>query len=217
MDQVLITYLARAAFVCETELDERPITGPTCAQSDCCPVCRPAIPWDLSKPHKILEHVATHILFDNTLDTTTELCGLCMRPSTLCVFYLRKGKGPRTPSQIDERTSHCPNLTGKLFYSAAATERTNSPCTNVPITCPLCPSTSTAVWKYNLKTHLAQIHPSTKDGDYQDLYVISESEKAALKILWDRRYKISRRRRRCNVASTPLAISEVHTSRQAFL
>ncbi|KAH9020543.1 hypothetical protein EDB83DRAFT_2432480 [Lactarius deliciosus] len=208
---------ARAAFVCETELDERPITGPMSAQSDCCPMCRLAIPWDLSKPHKILKHVATHILFDSTLDTATELCGLCMRPSTLCVFYLRKGKGPGSASQIDERTSRCPNLTGKLFYLAAATERTNSPCTNVPITCPLCPSTSTAVWKYNLKTHLAQIHPSTEDGDYQDLYMISESEKAALKILWDKWYKISSQRRRCKVASTPLAISEVHTSRQAFL
>ncbi|KAH9032123.1 hypothetical protein EDB85DRAFT_1890789 [Lactarius pseudohatsudake] len=211
------TNSAHAAFVCETELDERPITGPMCAQSDCCPVCRLAIPWDLSKPHKILEHVATHILFDNTLNTTTELCGLCMRPSTLCAFYLRKGKGPGSASQIDERTSRCPNLTGKLFYLAAATERTNSPCTNVPITCPLCPSTSTAVWKYNLKTHLAQMHPSTKDGDYQDLYVISESEKAALKILWDKQHKISSRRRKHKVASTPLAISEVHTSRQAFL
>ncbi|KAH9019948.1 hypothetical protein EDB84DRAFT_1275578 [Lactarius hengduanensis] len=216
MDQILTTYLAHAAFVCETELDERPITGPACAQSNCCPVCQPAIPWDISKPHNILEHVAAHILFDSTLDTTTELCGLCMRPSSLCVFHLRKGKGPGSAPQIDERASRCPNLTGKLFYSAAATERTNSPCTNVPMICHLCPSKSTAVWKYNMKTHLARNHPSTKGDGSHKAYMISESEKAALKILWERRYKISHRRRRGNVVSTPLAISEAHTSRQAF-
>ncbi|KAH9158608.1 hypothetical protein EDB89DRAFT_1867805, partial [Lactarius sanguifluus] len=101
-------------------------------------------------------------------------------------------------------------------YSAAATERTNSPCTNVPMTCHLCPSTSTAVWKYNMKTHLARNHPSTKGDGSHKAYMISKSEKAALKILWERRYKISRRCRRGNVVSTPLVISEAHTSRQAF-
>jgi hypothetical protein len=186
------------------------------AQSDHCPVCRPPIPWDINKPHKILEHVAAHILFDSTLDATKEPCGLCMRPSPLCMFYLRKGKGAGSAPQVNERTSRCPNFTGKLFYSAAAIERTNSPCTNVPMICPLCPSTSTAVWKYNMKTHLARIHPSAKGGDFPKAYVISESEKAALKIQWEKRHTTSRRRRKRNVAAMPLAISEAHSSRQTF-
>ncbi|KAH9022277.1 hypothetical protein EDB85DRAFT_2293264 [Lactarius pseudohatsudake] len=96
-----------AAFVCEVELDERAITGPTSAQSDCCPMCRPATPWDISKTHKILEHVTSHLLFDSTLDTTQELCGLCMRPSPQCAFYLRKGKGAGSAPQIDERDKIC--------------------------------------------------------------------------------------------------------------
>ncbi len=217
MDRVLTTYLAHAAFVCEAELDERAITGPASARSDHCPMCRLAIPWDINKTHKILEHVATHLLFDSTLDTTKELCGLCMRPLPLCVFYLQKGKGVGSAPQIDARMSRCPNFTGKLSYLAAATERANSPCTNVPITCPLCPSTSTAIWKYNMKTHLAQLHPSAKGGGLLKAYVISNSEKAALKILWEKRYMTSCRRRRHNTASNPLAISEVHSSRQAFL
>jgi hypothetical protein len=215
--QVLTTHLAHAAFVCEAEIDECTITGPSGAQSNHCPVCRPAIPWDINKAHKILEHITTHMLFDSTLDTTKEPCGLCMRPSPLCSFYLHKGKGARSTQQIDEHVSHCPNFMGKLFYSAAATERTNSPCTNVPVTCPLCPSTSAAVWKYNMKTHLARIHPSTKGGDFPKTYAISESEKAALKIQWENRYSGSCRRQRHNATSRPLAVSEVHSSRQAFL
>ena len=211
-----MTYLEHAAFVCEAEVDERPITGLSSAQSNQCPVCRPIVPWDVSKTHKILEHVATHFLFDNTLDTTKELCGLCMRPSPLCSFYLRKGKGVGSAPQIDERVSRCPNFMGKLFYSTAATERTNSPCTNVPVTCPLCPSTLAAVWKYNMKTHLARIHPSTKGCDLPKAYVISESERAALKILWEKRHKTSRRFRRRNVTPRAFAISEAHSSRLAY-
>ena len=216
IDYVLTIYLARAAFVCETEVDERPITGPASAQSDHCPLCRPAIPWDISKVHKILEHVAAHILFDNTLDATQEPCGLCMRPSPLCSFYLRKGKGAGGTPQIDERMSRCPNLISKLFYSAAATERTHSPCTNVPVTCPLCPSTSPAVWKYNMKKHLAHIHPSTKGRDFPEAYVIGNSEKAALKILWEKRFTVPHRRRQHNATSNSLPISELHSSRQAI-
>lgn len=139
-----------------------------------------------------------------------------MRPLPLCTFYLRKGKGVGSMPQINEHTSHCPNFMGKLLYSAAATERKNSPCTNIPVTCPLCPSTSAAVWKYNMKTHLARIHPSTKGADFPEAYVISKSEKAALKILWEKRDKISRRHQNHDATSTPLTISEVHSSRQAF-
>jgi hypothetical protein len=157
MDHALTIYLARAAFVCKSEGDEHPIIGTASAQSDCCPMCRPAIPWDISKAHKILEHIAAHILFDNTLDTTKEPCRLCMHPSPLCSFYLQKGKGAGSAPQINKHVSHCPNFIGKLFYSAAATEHTNSPCTNVPVTCPLCPSTSATVWKYNMK------NPSSTD------------------------------------------------------
>ena len=213
---MLTTPLARAAFVCETEIDERPITGPSGAQSDHCPVCRPAIPWDISKTCKILEHVAIHILFDSMLDATKELCGLCMRPSPLCSFYLQKGKGFGSSQQIDERISRCPNFLGKLLYSAAATERTNSPCTTVPVTCPLCPSKSAAVWKYNMKLHFAQAHPSMRGGDFLKAYAISESEKAALKILWEKRHSILHRHQRRHATSSPLVISDVHSLQQVF-
>ncbi|KAH8979718.1 hypothetical protein EDB86DRAFT_2814351 [Lactarius hatsudake] len=194
----------------------RAISGPTSAQSDCCPMCRPATPWDISKTHKILEHIASHLLFDSTLDTTQELCGLCMRQSPQCAFYLRKGKGVGSAPQINECVTRCPNFTGKLSYLSVATERTNSPCTNVPMICRLCPSTSAAVWKYNMKTHRARFHLSTTGGEFPRDFVVSESEKAALKVLWETRFTISRRRRKHNVTTMPLAISEVHSSCQAF-
>ena len=138
-----------------------------------------------------------------------------MRESPLCVFYLRKGKGAGSSPQIDHRTSRCPNLTGKFLYSAAAKERINSPCTNVPIVCPLCPSTSPTVWKYNMKSHLAKNHSSVVRGsDLFQQYGISESEKAALKLQWEQRHKVQRRKRK--TAPTQLPVSDMHSSRYAF-
>ena len=131
---------------------------------------------------KILRHIAAHLLFDNSVDTSQELCGLCMRPSPLCVFYLWKGKGAGAAPQINLHTSRCPNLVSKFLYTAASMEQTNSPCTNVLVTCPLCPSMSGSVWKYNMRTHLMKNHPSVCDADILKDYIISESEKAALKL-----------------------------------
>ena len=211
--------IGNAAFICEDEVDERQVAEFTSAQPNHCSRCRPPVSWDTTKTHKILEHVAAHLLFDSGLDTSQELCGLCMRSSPLCTFYLRKGKGASSAPQIELRTSRCPNLISKFFYAAASTESTNSPCTNIPVVCPLCPSTSSAVWKYNMKTHLIKTHPSVRSSDVLTAYTISESEKAALRLRWDKRHKASRQRqtRRGNVTQTPLTISEVHSSRQVLL
>ena len=43
-----------------------------------------------------------------------------------------------------------------------------------------------------MKTHLVHIHPSTKGSDFPKAYAISESEKAALKVLWEKQYRTLR-------------------------
>ena len=43
-----------------------------------------------------------------------------------------------------------------------------------------------------MKIHLARVHPSTKGRDFPMAYTISESEKAALKIQWEKHYSVSR-------------------------
>jgi hypothetical protein len=194
--------------------DERSVNGSGNAQPDHCHKCCPPVPWDTSKTHKILEHVAMHLLFDDTVDASRELCGLCMQESPLCVFYLRKGKGAGSAPQVDYRISRCPNLTGKFLYSAAAKERTNSPCPNVPIICPLCPSTSPTVWKYNMKIHLAKNHPSICSDEFQH-YEISQSEKDAIKLRWDKHHKVLQSRKG-KTTSTCLPVSDAHSSRYAI-
>ena len=137
-----------------------------------------------------------------------------MRPSPLCTFYLQKGKGVSSAPQIELCTSCCPNPISKFFYAAASTESTNSPCTNVPVVCPLCPSTSSVIWKYNMKTHLIKTHPSVRSSDILTAYTISDSEKAALRLRWDKRHKAlwQHQTRRGNVTQTPLTICSIFRS-----
>ncbi|KAF8890599.1 hypothetical protein BD779DRAFT_1438361, partial [Infundibulicybe gibba] len=153
----------KAAFVCEREGKETsPIPGGD--EFNVCPKCRPPFEWDRTKPHRLLEHVGGHILFDSSLDSALEWCGLCMRLSPLCIFYLRKGKGAASSAQIDMERSRCPNLL-KFSYRSAASSTSLAPCSNVPISCPLCASDLAAVWKYNMKAHFSKHHPSQHSKD----------------------------------------------------
>lgn len=54
-----------------------------------------------------------------------------------------------------------------MQYAAAAKCTKNSPCTNVPIHCPICPKTLSGeyrtIWKYNTMFHFAEEHSTIND------------------------------------------------------
>jgi hypothetical protein len=170
-----------AAFLCESENESNQDGYGLIAESAKCLCCQPPVPCDPDRVHKVLSHVGAHILFDKSLDLTLELCGLCLRPLPNCIFYLRKGKGTGSSCQVDHRKTRCPNLR-RFAYLSAATEAPNSPCTNVPIICPLCPSSAGTIWKYNAQIHFSKHHPSTVLSDHLYNITISTSEQAALQM-----------------------------------
>ena len=43
-------------------------------------------------------------------------------------------------------------------YSVAAELSPSSPCSNVPIHCPICPKSSPAIWKYFMRSHFKEKH-----------------------------------------------------------
>src|SRR5271163_4218158 len=53
-----------------------------------------------------------------------------------------------------------------MSYHSAATDSANAPCTNIPLSCPLCHAISSTIWKYNMKTHFAISHPSATYESY---------------------------------------------------
>jgi len=171
-----------ACFVCESNQDPREL-----GSSDC-PRCSPSVSLDLSQGQRVLEHVGAHVLLDPGVDQSMEVCGLCLRPAPLCQFFLTKGKGSKGKPKINYRLSKgCPMLV-KYSYHVASQSSPTSPCSNVPVQCPICPSTDAAVWRYSLKPHFNAKHKTlTSSGKYDHLWKLSTFEMIEMKKVWAKR------------------------------
>lgn len=173
-----------------------------------CPQCSPAVTLDLTQGQRVLEHIGAHILHDPSVIHSTEpLCGLCLRSSSLCQYFITKGKGANGKQRIDQRTSKGCLMSTKFSYSVAAESTASSPCSNIPIPCPVCPRSDPAVWKYFLKVHFEEKHKNPPLGPYIHLWALSNFEKGEMKSIWNKRSKIMvKRTKRSKVM--PLVISE---------
>jgi hypothetical protein len=152
-----------------------------------------------------------HILHDNALKTVANPCGFCLAPGSLCSVRLKKGQGRKAGMQIDLQNSRCQhNNQVKLSLNSFAKSTDASPCTNIPIMCPLCPAASDAVWKYNLEAHLKTVHSTANISEYKAHYEISKSEQVALKaaFLSKPRWTAKRIRNLVNIN-----VSEAHSLR----
>ncbi|KIK96486.1 hypothetical protein PAXRUDRAFT_138363 [Paxillus rubicundulus Ve08.2h10] len=123
-----------------------------------CTICGKAV------KHKLLHsHTGGHILRAQmgikedhlvTQVTVGNPCGFCGQ-SSHPVRLTKEGK-----KCTFQPSSSCP-LTITFSLGAAATSTKNSPSTNVPIYCSICPATSgdhAVVWKYNMAHHLGTMH-----------------------------------------------------------
>ncbi|KAH9922493.1 uncharacterized protein B0H18DRAFT_879325 [Fomitopsis serialis] len=114
-------------------------------------------------------HVGHHILYAmrgidedacNIDNLGIEPCGFCGRDG--CVVQLTKKNNSASI------TSSCPYHYTSMSYNSAKSVSKATPCTNVPIHCPLCPTGRTGqprtIWKYNVLFHLAKEHMDV-DGE----------------------------------------------------
>lgn len=138
---------------------------------------RPILPLDPKKPvecclcdekiilNKMRNHVGTHILHSlrNTNDQKPcskqavgeDPCGFCGLEGCLTQLQEKK-KGSLSVA------SNCPYHYVAMNYKAAAKFSKAIPCTNVPVHCPLCPTSVSGqpqtIWKYNAMYHLIHEH-----------------------------------------------------------
>ena len=200
-----------ACFVCETDKVLEDIGGKKSLE---CPRCSPSVILDLSQGQRVLEHIGTHILYDpGVIRAKDILCGLCPRPSPLCQFFLTKGKGTNGNLRVNSEVSR--GCLEKINYSyrIAAESTTSSPCSNVPIQCPVCAKSEPAIWKYFMKAHFTEkhknLHPFTK---YEHLWQVSDFELSEMKMIWEKRSKVTvKRTKKSNVPL--LLISDAHRAR----
>ncbi|THU77743.1 hypothetical protein K435DRAFT_770008 [Dendrothele bispora CBS 962.96] len=180
-----------------------------------CPSCtNPTVYLDANKPQIILKHSGAHILNSPSNLRESEPCGFCLSPSPQCQFYLTKKGG------IDrKRTKGCPIFAAlKSFsYATASTSTQSNPCTNVPITCPLCHKrdpNAPAVWRYDLDAHYRHQHPT---ASRDDIWRISSSEKLAMAEIYRNRKKVPkpRGRKKKQQERGPIPISQAHATRMS--
>jgi hypothetical protein len=205
--------IGQACFVCESDENTHELDDDNLST---CPNCSPMVTFEITQGQRILSHIGAHILHDPKVDRSSEPCGLCLQPSPMCQFYLKKGKGAKGTLKINHAASKgCPNLI-KFSYGTASRSSKSSPCSNVPIRCPLCSSSDPAVWKYNMKFHFKLTHPSAPLSKYDHLWLLSSFEKSQLAGFWKDRYKVTVKRPNKKNKVSPLQISEAHSSRLAL-
>ena len=202
----------KACFVCEDDATTR---GPADESANSpCSLCGLRTQLEKSNPQRVLEHMAAHILYDVTINRHDELCGLCLRPATMCRIFIRKGRGTTASYGIDLKRSLCINLT-RFNYASAARSSESSPCSNVPMICPLCSKDDPAVWAYNLASHFCLRHKLTP-MHFPIQSHLSTSEREGLKKIWDSRFKVRATRNSAKSKLAPMMLSEAHSSRLAL-
>ena len=81
------------------------------------------------------------------------------------------------------------------------------------MTCPLCPSNSPAIWKYNLRQHIQTVHPTANVNLYQQNFQISDAERVLLKAVLLAKPRILKKRR---WQQDGMLISELHSTRMVL-
>jgi hypothetical protein len=204
---VLTYYLGAICFICEDNTSSR---GAVQTQHRCS-LC-PSLPLTVKPPGKLIEHIATHVLHDPVVKARYCPCGFCGGSGDSCVVYIAKGKGSQGAHYVDVSKSRCKNgNVVKLSLAAGEKSTMSSPCTNVPLACPLCPSMAPAIWKYNLAEHISHVHPTAdaSSDDYKSLYAVGPFEVSALKVLWLKKPRYTTRKFR-NLGN--LNISDSHST-----
>lgn len=211
---ILTSSTDKACFACRSETGELDDISGTL---NSCTLCSPPFEFASKKGSRPLEHIGAHILFDKSLIREEQLCGICLRPAARCRIFLGRST-TKQPNINMAKTSGCGNINALGFRYAVAAESTDtSPCSNVPIPCPLCPAKlSPAVWRYNMEYHLRIAHPEANVEKYTSLYTLSTSEMQMMKVFWNDRKKVVLHRSGKGKAASELVISEAHVSTRAL-
>src|SRR5260370_21622687 len=173
----------QVCFLAELSSDEQ--MAPDLDGTQHCSHCNTSL--NLPNTRSLIIHSSAHILNDRTIGDDDELCGLCLQPSTHCLFRVICRSGD--PYQLDLLHSTCTHIVKSLSkqtfnYLISAKPTVKSPCTNIPVQCPLCNPDQLFIWRYNMAIHLCHTHPQNAERLIPE-FTISDREKTLMKAKWD--------------------------------
>ena len=155
--------------------------------------------------------MGAHILHDKDI-ALAEVCGLCLHPLPICQIFPKKGHGESQSFSVDVERSSC-LYRGRFSYASAEKCTTNSPCTNVPLVCPICGPKKAAVWKYCMETHFRERH-NLLPAHFPIKFEMTSLEKRKMAEKWKGRHQ-KPKKRNMKKKESPLILSEAHSSRLA--
>ena len=103
-------------------------------------------------------------------------------------------------------------LKPSFYYGIASELSASSPCSNVPIVCPLCPAKDTpAIWKYNMKDHIRNVHKMATLSNHEYLWKLSNFEIMEMKNIWAKWHNVPVKHPKKSKAP-PLVVSDMYQS-----
>ncbi|KAF8986509.1 hypothetical protein BDQ17DRAFT_1259627, partial [Cyathus striatus] len=137
------------------------------------------------------------------------LCSLCLHPTSQCWHFLGKGRGANGKIRIDQKISSGCLMKMNFSYNVASESTASSPCSNVPMNCPICPSSKPAIWKYFMKHHFEDRHGSQTLMKYSHLWYITPFEHDEMRRIWKKGTSGVVKTAKSSANST-LKVSEAH-------
>lgn len=133
-------------------------------------------------------------------------------PVATVPFLLGKRKGCKTNLRINQKASNGCLVKMNYSYDIAAESTASSPCSNVPIHCPIYPKADAAIWKYFMKVHFEEKHKTLDLTKYEQLWKLSNFERSEMKKIWTKQGKALVKPTK-KLKIPPLVISKNHWAR----
>jgi hypothetical protein len=131
------------------------------------------------------EHISSMTVY---LIVLKNHCGLCLCPAPMCQLYLRKYHGTSANVSVEYNKLSCVHLI-HFNYMTASTSSEASPCSNVPISCPLCPAGSPVFWTYSLYAHFQGRHHLQLPAHFPIKVSLLQSEIDGMQNIWHLQHK----------------------------
>jgi hypothetical protein len=159
-----------------------------------CQYCPQVILSDM-KGAELLRHNGGDILHDPRLKDADNPCGFCLSTDSSCsVRLVKRGKAFRVDNH--NLNTNC-SLHCAIKIKSASTSMKSSPCSNVPVHCPLCDKHADAIWKYNLRAHLMKVHRTPNVDLYKNSFQISEDEHVLMRGIFRTQPRTRKKKAKC--------------------
>ena len=134
--------------------------------------------WSIARPTRSRAHWVRYIIWSCCHSINRAAVRPLPPPIATVPVLLGKRKGRERKPKDQSKDVKGVSCEMNYSYGIAAESTTSSPCSNVPIHCPICPKTDPAIWKYFMKVHFKEKHKTLNLTKYERLWKLSNFKRS---------------------------------------